>query len=178
MILGFLGYKNVLMKLFTTPFKTLLIGVSLLAVAISGSAQYNGGESALGLRLGGAAGVTYKKFFNKSFAFEGILANNFESEHSGIQLSGTLQKHVPLAGYKFSALIGAGAAYHFKRESLGFTPVIGFDWRILKSPINIQVDWSPAFYFGANDKVSLINTAFSLRYVLNRKKIYAPDSEK
>ncbi|PZR29968.1 MAG: hypothetical protein DI535_00240 [Citrobacter freundii] len=160
------------MKVCTSTLKTTVIGFLLLFAGVSSIAQYNGGESALGLRLGGAAGITYKKFFNKSFAFEGVFANNFESEHTGLQLSGTLQKHVPLAGYKFSALIGAGAAYHFKRESLGFTPVIGFDWRILKSPINIQVDWSPALYFGADDKVSLINTAFSLRYVLNRKKVY------
>lgn len=163
------------MKVCTRSLRTVAVGLFFSFITVNAMAQYNGGESALGVRLGGAAGITYKKFFNKSFAFEGVLANNFESEHSGLQLSGTLQKHVPLAGYKFSALIGAGAAYHFERESLGLTPVIGFDWRILKSPINIQVDWSPAIYFGSADKVSLINTAFSLRYVLNRKKVYRTD---
>lgn len=160
------------MKVCTRSLRVVALGFLFLFNGARSMAQYNGGESALGLRLGGAAGITYKKFFNKSFAFEGVFANNFESDHTGLQISGTLQKHVPLAGYKFSALIGAGAAYHFKRESMGLTPVIGFDWRILKSPVNIQVDWSPAIYFGADDKVSLINTAFSLRYVLNRKKIY------
>lgn len=166
------------MKSFIRSAKTFCTGLFLSLLAFQAAAQYNGGESALGLRLGGAAGITYKKFFNKSFAFESVLANNFESDYSGLQLSATLQKHVPLAGYKFSALIGAGAAYHFKRESMGIMPVIGFDWRVLKSPVNLQVDWSPAIYFSADDKVSLINTAFSVRYVLNRKKIYRVEESK
>ncbi|MCG2613224.1 hypothetical protein LZZ85_02995 [Terrimonas sp. NA20] len=153
------------------------IAVSVL-ICQQSNAQYNGGESAVGLRAGGSAGVTYKKFFNKSFAFESILANNFENDYDGIMLSATLQKHVPLAGYKFSALLGAGPAYHFKRGKVGINPVIGFDWRILNSPINLQVDWSPAYYFGADEGLSVINTAFSIRYILNRKKVYGSEDKK
>lgn len=154
-----------------------VMGVGLF-IAQQSNAQYNGGESGVGLRAGGSAGITYKKFFNKSFAFETIVANNFEKDYDGMMWSATLQKHVPLAGYKFSALLGAGPAYHFKRGKMGVNPVIGFDWRILNSPINLQVDWSPAYYFGADEGLSVVNTAFSIRYILNRKKVYGSEDKK
>lgn len=53
-------------------------------VVDKGFAQYNGGESAAGLRLGGSIGVTYKKFFNNSIALETIIAKDFEKDFKGI----------------------------------------------------------------------------------------------
>lgn len=157
--------------------RSLILITAFILFHTAMQAQYNGGESALGLRAGGAAGVTYKKFFNKSFAFEGLLAKNFEKGRDGIMISGLFEKHAPLGGHRFSALIGGGPAYHFERKSAGINGIIGFDWRIFKSPINLQVDWSPAYYFSGDDHFSLINTAFSIRYILNRKKLYNKEPE-
>ncbi len=138
-------------------------------------AQYSPRESMLGLRGGGSVGVTYKKFFGENFAFETVAAKDFPKEFDGMFLSALFEKHAPLAGKRFSALIGGGPTYHFKRKGVGVSGIIGFDWRILNSPINLQVDWSPAYYFTGEDGFTFINAAFSIRYILNRKKVYHQD---
>lgn len=135
-------------------------------------AQYSPRESMLGLRGGGSVGVTYKKFFGKNFAFEALVAKDFSKEFDGMFLSALFEKHAPLVGKRFSAFIGAGPAYHFKRKGLGVSSIIGFDWRILNSPINLQFDWSPAYYLTGENGFTSINAAFSIRYILNRKKVY------
>lgn len=138
-------------------------------------AQYSPKESMLGLRGGGAVGISYKKFFGQNFAFEMVGAKDFSKEFDGLFLSALFEKHAPLAGKRFSAFIGAGPSYHFKRKGAGASGIIGFDWRILNSPINLQVDWSPAYYFTGEDGFTAINTAFTIRYILNRKKVYHDD---
>lgn len=148
-----------------------LVIISLL-LSLCTMAQYNSKESMLGLRGGGAVGVTYKKFFGNSFAVEAIGAKDFPKEFDGLFVSALFEKHAPLAGKRFSAFIGAGPSYHFKRESAGINGIIGFDWRILNSPINLQLDWSPAYYITGEDGFTSINAAFSIRYILNRKKVY------
>ncbi len=134
-------------------------------------AQYTPKESMLGLRAGGAIGVSYKKIFGQNFAFETVVGKDFPKELSGLFLSALFEKHASLAGKRFSALIGAGPSYHFKRKGVGLAGVIGFDWRILNSPINVQVDWSPAYYITGESGFSSINAAFSIRYILNHRKI-------
>jgi hypothetical protein len=129
----------------------------------------------LGVRGGGAVGVTYKKFFGSNFAFEAIGARDFPGKDGGLFFSGLFEKHAPLAGKRFSALLGAGPSYHTERKSAGMAAVIGFDWRILNSPVDLQADWSPAYYFKGEDKFSTVNAAVSLRYILNRKMVYNED---
>lgn len=138
-------------------------------------AQYTPKESMLGVRGGGSVGITYKKFFGNNFAFEAIGARDFSRQYGGLFFSGLFEKHAPLAGKRFSALLGGGPSYHIKRKSAGIAAVIGFDWRILNSPINLQADWSPAYYFKGEDKFSTVNAAISLRYILNRKKVYSEE---
>ena len=138
-------------------------------------AQYTARESALGIRAGGATGITYKKFFNSNFAFEVIAAKDFPKDNDGILISGLFEKHAALAGKRFSALIGGGPSYHFERNSFGLAAIIGFDWRILNSPLNLQVDWSPGYYFAGEKGFTTVNAAFSVRYILNRKQVYSDD---
>ena len=142
-------------------------------VTFSASAQYNGGESAIGVRLGSTAGLSYKKFFGKTFAMEALLVNSFEKKEDGMVLGVLFQKHAPLAGNRFSALIGGGGSYDFARKSAGLNGIIGFDWRILRSPLNLQVDWLPGWYFKGEDAFRTGNAAFTVRYTLNRGKVYA-----
>lgn len=137
-----------------------------------------GKESALGVRIGGSAGVTYKKFSSGNFAFEGIVAKDFDRHQDGVLVAGLLQNNAPLAGKRFSAIVGGGPAYHFARKSLGATGILGFDWRVFTSPINFQVDWMPAYYFSGENKFTFINTAFSVRYIMNNGKLSGRKKEK
>ena len=118
------------------------------------------------------SGLHTKTFLVKNFTFEAIGAGDFPKQSGGLFFSGLFEKHAPLAGKRFSALLGAGPSYHIGRKSAGIAAVIGFDWRVLNSPIGLQADWSPAYYFKGVDKFSTVNAAVSLRYILNRKKVY------
>lgn len=155
--------------------KRYLFFVICLCLSYTLMAQYHPRESMLGLRVGGAVGATYKKFFGKNFAFEAIGAKDFSADFNGLFVSALFEKHAPLAGKRFSAFMGGGPAYHFKRKGAGLSGIIGFDWRILNSPLNLQVDWSPAYYITGEDGFTTINAAFSIRYILNRKKVYQDD---
>lgn len=137
-----------------------------------------GKESTLGVRVGGSAGVTYKKFSSGNFAFEGIVAKDFDRHQDGVFVAGLFQNNAPLAGKRFSAIVGGGPAYHFARKSFGAAGILGFDWRVFNSPINLQVDWMPTLYFSGENKYTFINTAFSLRYILNRRKLSGRDKNK
>lgn len=156
--------------------KKLYTNILLLLVFQTAMTQYNPKESMFGIRAGGAVGLTYKKFFGHNFAFEVITAHDFPKEDKGVFVSTIFAKHASLSGKKFSALIGAGPSYHFRRESLGLAGIIGFDWRIVNSPINIQVDWSPALYFRGEHPFSYVNTALSMRYILNSKRVNGHDN--
>ena len=152
--------------------KKIHLSILYLLLAQLVIAQYTPRESMLGVRGGGSVGITYKKFFGNNFAFEAIGARDFPRQNGGLFFSGLFEKHAPLAGKRFSALLGAGPSYHIERKSAGIVAVIGFDWRVLNSPINFQADWSPAYYFKGEDKFSVVNAAISLRYILNRKRVY------
>lgn len=150
--------------------KTLFLSIFLItSCACMAQQQYR--ESMLGIRAGGSAGFTYKKFMGSRFAFETMVAKDFPKEQDGVFIAALFEKHAPLLGNKFSALAGAGPSYHFTRKSLGVVGMLGFDWRILNAPVNLQVDWSPAYYFNATQQFSPINGALSVRYILNRKNL-------
>ena len=130
-------------------------------------AQYRPNEASIGLRLGGTSGLSFKKRFNTSFGIEVVAGNNFEKPDDGLTSTLLFQKHAPLLGPKFSALAGAGPSYDFARKSAGVAAMLGFDWRLLNSPINIQADWMPGYYFKGSESFRLSNGAVTLRYVLN-----------
>ncbi len=144
-----------------------------LLLQITAFTQYNGKETALGIRAGGSAGITFKKFTSGHLAFEGILAKDFDKNDGGIFATALVQNNAPLAGKRFSAIIGAGPSYHFERKSLGASAIIGFDWRVFTSPINFQLDWIPSAYFNSDDHFTWTNVAVSARYILNHKKVYS-----
>lgn len=156
-----------------------LLVLSLLIISSSVFAQRKqvGGEISLGARLGGMFGATLKRHdaYNRS-AIELIAQfKNFDNsnpELDGFSLTGLYQKLAPLSGSsQLSALLGGGASMNFKDKfNLGASGMIGFDWRLKKVPITLQVDWMPTFYFIGTSDFNLSNAAFSIRYGLNAKR--------
>jgi hypothetical protein len=136
------------------------------------SAQMAGGEVAAGVRLGGSTGATVKFYGggNRS-AIEVLGLWNFDKDVEGFGITALWEKLAPLSGNnRINAIIGGGPAMVFGDEfRFGLTGILGFDWR-LKAPINLQVDWAPTWYFVNGSDFSGTNVAFSVRYVLNRKR--------
>lgn len=132
-----------------------------------------GGEWSVGPRLGGSSGISLKKHMgsNKA-AFEFIAANSFDKRVEGFSVTALFEKLAPLNGNgQLSALFGGGFNLNFKDETkFGVSGILGFDWRLKNVPITLQVDWLPTWYFINESYFSGVNGAFTVRYVLNRKK--------
>lgn len=149
----------------------LILCISTRASALAQPA-YNGGESMLGVRLGGAAGVTYKKFIDRWLAFEFLGSYGFDPNIKSISLTGLVEKHVPVVGDRLCAMIGVGPSYIFKDSRGGVAGTLGFDWRMDRVPLNLQADWLPGYFFINDNRLTASNVAVSIRYVLNHRRIY------
>ena len=156
---------------------TLLTALLLVSALGKLSAQKQvGGEWSAGPRLGGAAGLSLKHHAgsNKS-AIEILTAfKNFDKNEDidGFTLSALYEKLAPFTeNGQFSALFGGGINMNFKNKfKFGLSGILGFDWRLKKNPLTLQVDWMPTWFFVNASYFSGINGAFTIRYVLNRKK--------
>jgi hypothetical protein len=156
-----------------------LIAVAVFLTSITAFAQKKevGGEISLGARFGGTVGATLKRHgaYNKS-AIEFIAQfKNFDESNvdlEGFSLTGLYQKLAPLSGSsQLSALFGGGVSMNFERDfNLGVSGMIGFDWRLKKLPVTLQVDWMPTYFFINTSEFTLSNAAISARYVLNRRR--------
>lgn len=154
--------------------KRLITAICVLCIVTGANAQkIVGGEWSLGARLGGSSGVSLKHHAgsNKS-AIEIIAANSFDKEVEGFSLAALFEKLAPLNGNgQLSALIGGGVNFNFKdKTKFGVSGMLGFDWRMKNIPITMQLDWMPTYFFVNDSYFSGVNGAFTIRYVLNRRK--------
>jgi hypothetical protein len=158
---------------------SLLLAITVFFSSLAAFAQRKevGGEISLGARFGGTVGATLKRHgaYNKS-AIEFIAQfKNFDDSNpdlEGFSLTGLYQKLAPLSGNsQLSALFGGGVSMNFEQDfNLGVSGMIGFDWRLKKLPITLQVDWMPTYFFINTSEFTLSNAAFSARYVINRRR--------
>ncbi|MFD2162179.1 hypothetical protein ACFSJU_07220 [Paradesertivirga mongoliensis] len=137
------------MRKFILSFVT---AVLILFSASSVNAQY---RNALGVRLGDAYGLTYKTFIQSDKALDFILNFRNGRNDNHFILTGLYEVHNPIngaAGLKW--YYGAGASIgslHYKNDNdrdddvyLSVDGVLGLDYVIPNSPLNLSLDWKPA----------------------------------
>src|SRR6188472_239245 len=131
----------------------------LLSNAQSKSTHSSSYRSALGVKFWDGAGITFKHFFqgNNAGEFIGYFWNR------GFRLTGLYEIHGDFSdapGLKW--YIGPGAHIGFYDEgyykhgyyygdrhtSIGIDGVLGLDYKFKGAPINMSIDWQPAFEFG------------------------------
>lgn len=154
--------------------KKIIATILLTNILLNADAQkVVGGEWSIGGRFGGSSGISLKHHSgsNKS-AFELIAANSFDKSVEGFSITGLYEKLAPLnENGQLSALFGGGVNFNFKDDvKFGVSGILGFDWRLKNVPLTLQVDWLPTWYFVNENYFSGVNAAFTIRYVLNRKK--------
>lgn len=142
--------------------KALLIAIISIFFAISANAQsYN---SAIGLRGGLFGGVTYKHMLGSSAGFEGIL----QTDWYGFNLTGLYEIHKPafdVRGMRW--YYGAGAHvgnYYSSHLSIGIDGIIGLEYTFKELPINVSVDYKPAYNLTGWSGFWGSDAAFSIRY--------------
>lgn len=157
--------KNILdPHFFSLVIRRTLIVVALFLVVTSSQAQSRSANSssyntALGVKIWDGAGITVKHFFNGNNA--GELIGYFY--RYGFRLTGLYEIHGDFAGADgLKWYIGPGAHIGFyeagyyhrdyyyvdKRATIGIDGVLGLDYKFNSAPINISLDWQPAFEFG------------------------------
>lgn len=147
--------------------------LSLMTIETIAQRKNVGGEMAIGARIGGSSGVTFKKYSsNAHSAFEFIGAWSFDDVLDGFTITGLWEKLAPLnANGQLSAEFGFGAtAIWGDKFYFGPSGIIGFDWRLKKVPVTMSVDWLPTWIIVGTSRFNAINAGFSARYIINHRR--------
>ena len=131
---------------------------STAAMAQSRSAHSSSYRTALGVKVWDGAGISLKHFFDKN---AGELIAYFYRH--GFRLTGLYEIHGDFSdapGLKWYIGPGAHIGFydagyyhrnHYHPDShahVGIDGVIGLDYKFRGAPINMSIDWQPAFEFG------------------------------
>ena len=135
--------------------KLALVTISIL-VMYAAQAQSMGSSyrTALGVKVWDGAGISLKHFVNGSNAVEAI--GYFYGR--GFRLTGLYEIHGDIAGAQgLKWYIGPGAHIGFYNGNrrydddndvaIGIDGVLGLDYKFRGAPINMSLDWQPAFEF-------------------------------
>lgn len=123
-------------------------------------------DGAIGVRLGRPLGITYKNFFSKRSAFEGILTlAGGNNNVARIGLTVLYERHIEIAdGLSFLYGFGGHVASGIQ---LGIDGIIGLDYAFNGIPIDLSLDWKPAFhliYVEGSRNSSPADFALSVRF--------------
>lgn len=160
--------------------KKLIFSLALVAACAVG-AQAQDYQSAIGLRFGYPASVSYKTFISDVGAIEGFLGFRRWATYSWFNVAGLYQHHFPINnvdGLRWYA--GGGASVFFwnfnntfigdnsTSTSFAVLGVLGLDYKFANAPVNLSVDWIPAFFLnGFDNGFGGGYGALSARYTLN-----------
>lgn len=144
----------------------LLMGL-LLALARPAAAQKY--DTALGVRLGGGSyGLTLQQRLASRLTLEGI-AGLGQREYSGTVLA---EYHFGILGPSLNYYFGAGGHLGHNKDTGNFSgldALVGVEYKVAFLPIALSFDFKPTLEF-AGDDYARFPTAFSIRYVLIKRK--------
>ena len=139
----------------------------LLALARPAAAQKY--DTALGVRLGGGSyGLTLQQRLASRLTLEGI-AGLGQREYSGTVLA---EYHFGILGPSLNYYFGAGGHLGHNKDTGNFSgldALVGVEYKVAFLPIALSFDFKPTLEF-AGDDYARFPTAFSIRYVLIKRK--------
>ncbi len=143
-----------------------IITVAVLFAAVANAQDYRNG---IGLRVGFNQGLTFKHFISGKSALEVLLATRW----SGFEITGLYEIHNNLADIsRLNWYFGGGAHVGFYGSNygggegtfVGVDGILGLEYNFKEAPINLSLDWKPAFDFGYGHFFA-DGGALSLRYI-------------
>jgi hypothetical protein len=153
---------------------------TLLLLFSLGTAYSQNYKSAVGLRLGYPLSVSYKTFISEPGAVEVFAGFRGYSLYRWVTVGGLYQHHNPFPdvdGLRW--YYGGGLSAFFwtyddlfvgnnnSSTSFAVLGTVGLDYRVKDKPLNLSVDWVPAFSFnGYGRGFGGGYGALSLRYIL------------
>jgi hypothetical protein len=155
---------------------SLLLVASIVTVhaqkkSSSSSSDY---QSAIGLRLSGTFGVSYKHFLSEKGALEGVaylgsntgvtVINALYEVHNGIDGADRLKWYY---GGGLNAIMYSSKYFGTSGTYFGAVGCVGLDYKFDKAPINLSLDYQP--YFGLTGGIGFVGTFYgglAVRYTL------------
>lgn len=145
----------------------------MLLSALPSNAQY---KNALGIRLGDAYGITYKTFIRPTRALDFILNLRSRKEENHFILTGLYEVHNPINGapglqwyYGAGGSLGSLDYRNDDRDNdlyLSVDGVLGLDYVIPSSPLNLSLDWKPALVLTPYTGLYERGVGLSIRIIL------------
>ncbi|MDO8929399.1 MAG: hypothetical protein Q7J86_10695 [Bacteroidota bacterium] len=146
--------------------------IALLFAFETKAQDYNTG---IGLRGGFASGLTVKHFLGQNKAIEGI----FDTRWQGFSITGLYEIHAQAFNtnrlnwyYGFGGHIGFWNGKHYRdvHNELNYTVVgidgiLGLEYNFEEIPINLSIDWKPAFDLFGYSGFYGDGGAISIRYI-------------
>ena len=141
-----------------------------LLLALSRPAAAQKYITAAGVRLGGGNyGITVQQLVAPRVTLEGI-AGLGTREYSGTVLG---EYHFGILGPSLNYYVGAGGHLGHNKDTGNFNGldgIVGVEYKVAFLPLALSFDFKPSLEFGGDD-YARFPTAFSIRYVLIKRKI-------
>ncbi len=148
-------------------FITFTLAISIVALA---SAQDY--KTGVGLRGGFSQGLTLKHFVGEKSALDGLLTTRW----GGFEITGLYEIHNQAFDvehlnwyYGFGAHIGSYNASNVSWGTsgiiIGIDGILGMEYSFSEAPINVGIDWKPAFNLVGNSHFWGDGGALSIRYI-------------
>lgn len=153
-----------------------ILTLFILSLFISPTLYAQDYQNAVGLRGGLFSGLTFKHFNSENVALEGILSTRW----SGFEVTGLYEIHTPafhVSGMNF--YYGGGAHLGFYNGDntngvwgdtgksytlIGIDGILGLDYKIPGAPIDLSLDWKPAFNLSGYSNFIADGFALSARF--------------
>jgi hypothetical protein len=146
--------------------------IGFCLTTFSNAQDYNTG---VGFRGGFSNGLTVKHFVGSHSAFEGILSSRWR----GFQVTGLYEIHNQFFDVeRFHWYFGGGAHVGFWNGDyakwgdpgimytvVGIDGILGLEYNFREIPINLSLDWKPAFNFIGYSGFWADGGALSIRYI-------------
>jgi hypothetical protein len=154
--------------------KKLLITITaILFLSISFDLKAQSYKYAVGGRLGASNGLTFKMFLDKENAVDFILNFQSKKDYSYFRATGLYEIHQPINnGYGINWYYGGGASIggrNYKPTDKGelllsADGVVGLDYKFDEAPVNVSLDWKPAFEVVPNTRLDASGVGLSVRF--------------
>lgn len=157
--------------------RTLAILIIGLSISVAASAQYDY-KTAVGIRAGFDQGLSIKHFFKGTDAVEGILSFRYR----GFIATALWERHAnAFAVDRLNWYYGGGAHIGFwsyydghpwyddergSKTVIGIDGIVGIEYNIKEIPINVSLDYKPAFNIIGFSNAVFDGGALSIRYML------------
>lgn len=162
--------------------KKLILILVAAATCLQISAQ--GYDTAIGLRLGTEMGLTVQQRIAKRLTIEGILQSGFRQDETTLSL--LLERHYPLGPRNINVYLGGGLHKGWVNtngvdpapygDPFGITGIAGAEISIWR--LNASWDFKPAINIVGGEKAIYGQTAVSVRYVIDKRKIFNNKNKK